>query len=64
MAILPMYIVHFSMAFSPNIFNSPKLLNATLDEVKISNKLAMVSPISPLFKPKYKQKIWIIYELT
>ena len=43
----------FSRVFSPNIFNPPKLLNTTLDDVKISNKLVSVSPIFPLFKPKY-----------
>ena len=59
-----MYIVHFPRFFSPKIFNPPKLLNATLDDVKISNKLPSVSPIFPLLKPKYKLQIWIIYELT
>ena len=54
MTAIPMYIVHFTRISSPNIFNPPKLLNATLEDVKISNKLRSVSPIFPLFKPKYK----------
>ena len=33
------YIVHFPRFFSQNIFNPPKLLNTTLDDIKISNKL-------------------------
>ena len=43
----------FLRFFSLKIFNPPKLLNATVDDVKISNKLTSVSPIFPLFKPKY-----------
>ena len=43
----------FSHVFSPGIFNPPDLLNTALDDVKISNKLTSVSPIFPLFKPKY-----------
>ena len=54
MTAIPMYIVHFPRFFSPKIFNPPKFLNATLDDVKISNKLPSVSPIFPLLKPKYK----------
>ena len=54
MTAIPMYIVHFPRFFSSNIFNPPKLLNAILDDVKISNKLTNVSPIFPLFKPEYK----------
>ena len=50
---IPIYIVHFSRFFSPNIFNPPKLLKTTFDNAKISNKPASVSPIFPLFKPKY-----------
>ena len=49
-----MYIAHFPRDFFPNTFNPPKLLNPTLDDVKVSNKLTSVSPIFPLFKPKYK----------
>ena len=33
----------FSRVFSANIFNPPKLLNTTLDDVKYSNKLT--SPV-------------------
>ena len=43
----------FSQVFSPNIFNRPKLLNTTLDDARISNKLTSVSPIFPRFKSKY-----------
>ena len=53
MTAILIYIVHFPRFFSPNIFNPPKLLNTTLDDVKISNKLTSVSLIFPLFKPKY-----------
>ena len=54
MTTIPMDIVHFPRFFSPKIVNPPKLLNAPVDDVKISNKLTSVSPIFPLFKPKYK----------
>ena len=33
----------FSQIFSANIFNPPKLLNTTLDDVTISNKLTSPS---------------------
>ena len=36
---MAIYIVHFPRLFSPNIFNPPKLINTTLDDVIISNKL-------------------------
>ena len=62
MTAIPTYIVHFPRVFPPNIFNPPKLLNTTLDDVKVSKKLTSVSPIFPFFKPKYSQQIWIIYE--
>ena len=39
MTAIPMYIVHIPRFFSPNIFNPPKLLNGTLDNLKVSNKL-------------------------
>ena len=45
--------IHFPRVFSLNIFNRPKLPNTTFDDVNISNKLMSVSPIFPLFKPKY-----------
>ena len=53
MTAIPIYILHFPIIFSPNIFNPPKLLNTILDDVKISNKLTSVSPIFPLFRLKY-----------
>ena len=58
MTAIPTYIVHFPRFFPPNIFNPPKLLNTTLDDVKISKKLTSVSPIFPFFKPKYSQQIY------
>ena len=54
MTAIPMYAVHFPRFFSANIFNPSKLLNATLYDIKSSNKLTSVSPIFSLFKPKYK----------
>ena len=44
----------FAQVFSANIFNPSKLLNATLYDVKSSNKLTSVSPTFSLCKPKYK----------
>ena len=35
MTAIPIYIVHFSRVFSPNIFNPPKLVSTTLNDVKI-----------------------------
>ena len=43
MTAIPIYIVNFPRFFSPEVFNPPKLLNTTLDDVKISNKLASLS---------------------
>ena len=53
MTAIPIYTVHFPKFFSPNIFNPPKLLNTIINDPKTSNKLTSVSPIFPLFKPKY-----------
>ena len=52
MTAIPGYNVHFPRYFSPNSFNPPKLLKATLSDLKISNKQTNVQPIFPLFKPK------------
>ena len=64
MTAILIYIIHFPRFFSRNIFNPPKLLNTKLDDVTISNKLTSVLRTFPLFKPKYNEQIWIVYELT
>ena len=43
MTATPIYTLHFPRFFSPNIFDPPKLLSTTLDDLKNSNELTSPS---------------------